>query len=200
MNLHLSDDVLPLTLRAAAPLSDDDLMRLSEENKPYRLERTAQGEITVMTPVGGIGGTHEFYVASQLFNWIDSSGTGIGFGPNTGFNLPDGSCLAPDAAWLSLSRWQALSPKQKEGYPPLCPEFIIEIRSRSDSRRLLETKMQLWLSNGAELAWLIDPIDSTITIYSASASDQVLTRPATISGAGPVTGFELNSSRLWTSV
>ena len=156
MNFQLNDDVLPITFRPLAPFTDEDLMRLSRENKPYKIERTAEGDISVMTPVGGIGGTHEFYVASELYQWIERNPTGIGFGSNTGFNLPDGSCLSPDAAWLALPRWNALTPEQQAGFPPLCPDFIIEIRSRSDPRRLLETKMQLWLANGAHLGWLLD--------------------------------------------
>lgn len=197
MNFQLSDDVLPLTFRPFAPLSDEDLMRLSRANKPYKIERTAHGEITVMTPVGGIGGTHEFYVASQLFNWIESTGSGIGFAANTGFNLPDGSCLSPDAAWLSRPRWNALTAEQQAGYPPLCPEFIIKIRSRSDSRRLLETKMQLWIANGAQLAWLLDPIDRSVTVYTPDQPPQTFLTPSQLTATGPVAGFALDLTRLW---
>lgn len=198
MNFHLSDDVLPITFRPLAPLTDEDLMRLSRENRPYKIERTAGGEISVMTPVGGIGGTHEAYVASFLFVWAEQDRRGLAFAANTGFNLPDGSCLSPDAAWLSLPRWHALTPEQQAGFPPLCPEFIIEIRSRSDPRRLLETKMQLWLANGAHLAWLLDPIDRTATIYTSAHNPETITTPTHLTGTGPVAGFDLQLARLWT--
>lgn len=199
MNLHISDDALPLSLRLAVPLTDEELMLLSEENRPYKIERTAEGEISVMTPVGGIGSTYEVYIASVLFQWAESNDRGMGFGSNAGFNLPDGSCLAPDAAWLSLPRWQALTPEQQAGYPPLCPEFVIEIRSRSDSRRLLETKMQLWLSNGAELGWLVDPVEGSVSIYEPGAEPSLLQRPEAVVGTGPVAGFVLRTTRLWAT-
>ncbi len=198
MNLRFSDDVLPITFRPSLPLSDEDLMRLSRENKPYKIERTHRGELTVMTPVGGIGSTHEVFVASALYNWNETVRTGVAFGSNAGFNLPDGSCLSPDAAWLALPRWLALTPEQQAGYPPLCPDFIIEIRSRTDPRRLLETKMQLWLSNGAQLAWLLDPIDQTATIYTPNAPPQTLTTPTHLTATSPIAGFTLPLARLWS--
>lgn len=178
-------------------MSDDDLMTFSSRNQPYKIERNNQGEITVMTPVGGIGGTHEILVSSGLYLWAESDGRGIAFGSNTGFNLPDGSTLSPDAAWLSLDRWNALSPEEKASFPPLCPEFVIEIRSRTDSRPLLETKMQLWLRNGAQLAWLIDPIDRSATIYQPGTPPATQGQPELLLGTGPVSGFELRSARLW---
>lgn len=189
---------LPVTLRPAIALSDEALIRLSEENKTCKIERTKEGEITIMTPGGGIGGGHEVFVASTLFLWSETDGRGVAFGSNTGFNLDDGSCLSPDAAWLSLARWNALTPKQKIGFPPLCPEFLIEIRSQSDPRRLLETKMQLWLENGAQLAWLIDPLEATITIYRPGEAIETLARPATITASHPVAGFSLRTERLWS--
>lgn len=197
--INLSGIGLPLAIRPGMRMTDDELIRFSERNRPFRFERNKEGEIVMMTPVGGIGGTHETYVAAMLFAWCEQTGIGIVFGPNTGFNLPDGSCLSPDAAWLSLERWNALTPKQQAGFPPLCPEFVIEIRSRSDPRRMVEAKMQLWLENGAELAWLIDPIDGNIVVYEQNSVPVVLDRPHSVLGAGPVAGFELRTSRLWNS-
>ena len=190
---------LPLTLRPTIALTDDELMRFSRENKPYKIERTKLGEITVMTPVGGIGGAHGVFVASALFLWNETTRLGIAFGSNAGFNLPDGSCLSPDAAWLSLDRWNALTTEQQAGYPPLCPEFIVEVRSRTDSRRLLETKMQLWLDNGAQLAWLIDPVDGNVMTCSQHTAPKTLDRPKLVIGTGPVAGFELRAERLCAS-
>jgi Uma2 family endonuclease len=145
MTLDLSSLAAPVLIRPAVPLTDEELIHFSEVNKPYRFERNKYGEIVMMTPVGGIGGTHEGWVFSSLINWNETAQTGIAFGPNTGFNLPDGSCLSPDAAWVSLARWNALTPEEQAGFPPLCPEFLIEVRSRSDSRRMVDEKMQLWL-------------------------------------------------------
>lgn len=195
--LDLLDLPLPLVLRPSARISDDDLMRFSEQNKPYRIERTKEGDILVMTPIGYIGGTHEIYVAGALLTWAEEDGQGSAVGPNVGFNLPDGSCLAPDAAWLSLDRVTALTPKQQAGYPPLCPDFVIEVRSQSDSRRIVEAKMQTWIDNGAHLAWLIDPIEANVSIYRPNEPTETLERPDIVAAHAPVAGFELRTTRLW---
>ena len=197
MSSSLLGLAFPVTLIPAQPPTDDELIRFSEANKPCRVERTREGEIVVMTPVGGIGGTHEFYVASMLYAWTEETGTGIGFGSNTGFNLRDGSCLSPDAAWLSLSRWEGLTPEEQAGFPPLCPEFVMEVRSRGDRRRMVEEKMSLWMENGAELAWLVDPVEGNAAIYRAGKAVRMLERPDAIEGEGPVAGFVLRAARLW---
>ena len=197
MPLNLAGLMPPITLRTAAPLSDDELMRFSEESKPYRVERNREGNLLVMTPVGYIGGQHESYVASALYQWEQRDSRGSAVGPNTGFNLPDGSCFAPDAAWTELSRLNQLTPAQLAGYPPLCPDFVIEVRSRTDPRALLKAKMELCMSNGAKLAWMLDPIDAAVTIYRESSGPEVLNRPASILGDGPVAGFVFDCSPLW---
>jgi len=197
MTLDLSSLAAPVLIRPAVPLTDEELIRFSEVNKPYRFERNKYGEIVMMTAVGGIGGTHENYVASSFFNWNESVQTGIAFAANTGFNLPDGSCLSPHAAWVSLARWNALTPDEQAGFPPLCPEFLIEVRSRSDSRRVVEEKMQLWLENGAQLAWLVDPIDANVSVYVPGQPVWTLERPETVEAGDPVAGFVLRAERLW---
>ncbi|SNS30982.1 Endonuclease, Uma2 family (restriction endonuclease fold) [Granulicella rosea] len=198
MSLNLTSLVPPISLRPSATLTDDELMRFSADNKPYKIERDRNGEITIMTPVGFTGGTHELYVASELLQWAERDGRGVAAGPNAGFSLPDGSCLAPDAAWVARSRLDLLSAEEQAGFLPLCPEFIIEVRSRTDPRRLLEAKMQLWLDNGAELAWLVDPIDGNISVYSAGSAVRTFDRPDVVKGTGSVAGFELHCTRLWS--
>jgi Uma2 family endonuclease len=200
MSLNLTSLVPPISLRPSATLTDDELMRFSEDNRPYKIERNRHGDIIIMTPVGGIGSTHEAYVAYCLLHWNETTGAGLAFISNAGFNLPDGSCLSPDAAWLARDRWAALTPEQQAGYPPLCPDFIIEIRLQSDSRRSVEDKMQLWLENGAKLAWLIDPIDGNLGIYSSAGKPaELLTRPELVKADPPVAGFELPCARLWSA-
>ena len=189
----------PVTLRPAAPLSDEELMRLSCRNKGYKIERTSEGDLTIMPPVGGIGGTHERYFTMEFGIWARQDGSGVDFSPNTGFNLPDGSTLAPDGAWIPLERWNALTLKQQEGFPPLCPEFIVEVRSKSDSRPILEAKMQTWISNGAKLAWLIDPLANTQTIYRPGRPTETLDRPEAVTAEAPVAGFQLVCSPLWSA-
>ena len=197
MTFNIDGLKLPLTLRAAVALTDRELERFSGENRPYRVERNKQGELTVMTPVNSIGGNYEFYVAGQLNQWTEEDGTGIGFSSATGFTLPDSSMLSPDASWISLAHWDALAPAQQAGYAKICPEFVIEIRSASDSRRMVEAKMLTWIENGAQLAWLIDPIEATVAIYRPNEPTEILERPDLVLGHAPVDGFKLKTTRLW---
>ena len=196
--IDLLDLELPITLKPSARVSDEELMRFSAQNQPFKIERNKEGDLTIMTPVGGIGSTHEQYITRVLGNWTELNGTGIDFSPSAGFNLPDGSCLQPDASWMTLERWNSLTLKQQTGFPPLCPDFIVEVRSHSDSRRVLEDKMQTWLDNGAKLAWLVDPIAASVTIYRPSRAPETLDRPEIVVGEGAVAGFELPCTRLWT--
>jgi Uma2 family endonuclease len=197
MPIDLLELPMPVTLRPNSPISDEELMRFSQRNQPYRIERTKDGGITIMTPVGGIGGNHEFMIAAAFARWMEVTGDGIVFSPSTGFKLPDGSCLSPDGSWVSSARWNALTPAQQAGYPPLCPDFLIEVRSRTDARDTLEDKMQFWLENGAKLAWLIDPIESSVTIYRPGHARETLHRPEVVQAADPAAGFELVCTRLW---
>jgi Uma2 family endonuclease len=197
--IDLADLEMPIVLRPSARVSDDVLMRFSAKN-PYKIERNRDGELTIMTPVGGIGGTHEKYITVKLGVWTEQDGTGIDFSPSTGFRLPDGSCLQPDASWISLDRWNSLTLQQQTGFPPLCPDFLIEVRSQSDVRRVLEAKMQAWMENGARLAWLVDPIDGNVTIYRAGQAAEMLVRPEVVVAGEPVAGFELSCARLWVAL
>ena len=195
--IDLLDLPLPLILRPSSRVSDDDLIRFSVRNNLYKVERNTEGDLVVMTPVGGIGGTHELYVSASLAAWVEQDGTGIAFSPNTGFNLADGSCRAPDAAWVPFHRWDALTEQQRESFLPFCPDFLIEVRSHSDSRKYLEAKMQKWIDNGAQLAWLVDPIDANVLVYRPNQPTETLERPDVVIAHAPVRGFELRTTRLW---
>ena len=198
--LNLDDLTFPLILRPDAPLTDEQLIRFSERNRLYKIERNKHGDLTIMTPLGGLGGTHEMYVSFKFMDWSEQDGTGMAFSPNTGFKLPDTSTLSPDVAWLPLSKWNSLTLDQQKSFPPFCPEFLIEVRSQSDSRRIVEGKMQQWLDNGALLAWLVDPIDATVTIYRPNLPTQTLEHPDVVHGDPPVAGFQLPCTRLWPAV
>ena len=200
MQLNFESLTVPFSLRTGLTLSDDELIRFSVENKGYKIERTAKGDITIMSPVGGIGGVHEGYVWGEFYVWNKQSRSGEVISPSGGFNLPDGSCLSPDLAWISFARWNALTLQQQTSFPPLCPDFVIEVRSASDSRRELESKMQLWLSNGAQLAWLVDPLDANVTIYRPDQVPEALDRPEIVAAAAPVAGFQLDCAPLWTAL
>ena len=197
MQMDFSSLPAPVAMRFEVPMTDEQLIEFSIRNKPWRFEREKNGEITIMTPVGGTGSLHEMTVSSALNAWNRREKTGVVFATNAGFTLPDGACLAPDAAWLAVERWRALTSKEREGFPPLCPEFVIEIRSQSDPREPLEEKMQRWIENGARLAWLIDPLEKQVVIYRPNEATETLESPDIIRGHAPVEGFELEMQPIW---
>ncbi len=147
---------MAISLKMAAPPSDDEILELSNRNPGYQFERSAAGEL-IVTPNSGESGRRDAVVVMQLGRWAEVQGGGVVFGSSTGFRLPDGSLLSPDAAWLPKERWMALTPEQRDSFGPLCPDAVFEILSKSDSQRALRAKMQAYLANGARLAVLIDP-------------------------------------------
>src|SRR5271156_7109864 len=157
MNFALAGMPLPLRFRPDKPMTDEELMRFCAANDLLRVERDANGEILVMTPAGNNTGRKNAYLIQVLGTWSDADGRGYAFDSNTGFTLPDGSMRSPDAAWVEAYRWDALSEADKNRFSPICPDFIIELRSPSDNLPDLEAKMDLWIANGAQMAWLIDP-------------------------------------------
>ena len=187
---------LPLAIRLSEPFSDEQLRAFAEKIEPYRIERNAQGEIEIMTPLVPGGGRRESYVIGRLELWAEEHG-GESFSSDTGFTLPDGSMRCPDASWISRERWLALTEEERNEFSPICPEFVVEIVSKSDSRKTVERKMEMWIANGAQLAWLIDPFAATLTIYRPGHAPHQLTRPEWVEADTVVPGFRLETSRLW---
>ena len=192
----LSQFPMPMRFRPAIDLSDDELLAFSERNELHEIERNAAGELEVRMSPGGQGSRLEAMVISQLSQWTEAHG-GVCFSSNSGFRLADGSMRAPDAAWLEQTRWNTLSKPEQEGYVPLCPDFLIEVLSRTDSRRSLELKMQQWMSNGAKLAWMIDPYEAAVSVYRPDAAIEVRSRPEFVEAGAPVPGFRLLTQGLW---
>jgi Uma2 family endonuclease len=197
MNLALPEIDQPIRLRFDRPLTDEELMRFCAENDPLRVERDANGELIVMSPSGSEGGGIETDVATELNIWARKDGRGKVFGSNAGFTLPDGSVRAADAHWVSWPRWNALSEAERKRYAPLCPEFVIEVRSESDRLAELQDKMRMWLANGAEVAWLIDPSRKAVEVYRPGREAEVLQGTSAAEGEGPVAGFVLELGRVW---
>ena len=193
---NLAGIPLPLTLHLPVPMNDAQLLEFSSRNSLYRMERAANGDLEIMTPVGGNGSRWEAYVVRELDLWAERAG-GICFSSSGGFSLPDGSVRSPDTAWISQDRWDALTAEQRSSFPPLCPDFVIELRSSSDSRAVLERKMQTWLLNGVKLAWLIDPQVGEIVVYSAETEAETLNHPEWVQAGPPVYGFRLHCARFW---
>ena len=171
--------------------------QLCRDNRDLRLELTSEGELIVMPPAGSASGLRNSVLNHQLTNWVQIDGTGIAFDSSTGFTLPNGAVRSPDASWLQLSRWAALTEDEKEGFAPLCPDFAVELRSPSDSLTQLQNKMQEYMANGAKLGWLIDPIKRRVWVYRPDSEPEVLEDPETVSGEPLLRGFVLNLRELW---
>ena len=197
MLLALPESESVIRLHFAHSLSNADLLRFCSENRPLQVEREATGELTIMTPTSSKIGRLESRICAALDRWAAEHGQGDCFGPSAGFLLPDSSVRAADAHWLSHRRWNALSPAEQEGFAPVCPEFVIEVRSTSDDLATLCAKMRMWLANGAELAWLADPERKVVEIFRPGEIPEVLDDPETVSGTGPVQGFQLALRKLW---
>jgi Uma2 family endonuclease len=197
MNFALSEIPLPLRFRPEKPMSDEELMRFCAANDDLRVERDANGEILVMTPAGNRTGRMNALIIAALTTWAESDGRGYAFDSNTGFSLPDGSMRSPDAAWVRRAKWDALSEEEKERFSHISPEFIIELRSPTDSLGELQAKMELWIANGVQLGWLIDPEKKTVSVYRADEQPEVLAHPTSVQGNGVMAGFELVMARVW---
>jgi Uma2 family endonuclease len=158
---------------------------------------TAKQELVIMAPTGSETGRRsgELFYASMA--WAKKDGTGISFDSSTGFTLPNGAIRSPDASWVKRERWEALSKDQREGFAPLCPDFVIELRSRTDLLTDLQAKMQEYIDNGARLGWLIDPTDKRVYVYRPSQAVEVLDDPAFVSGDPVLPGFVLHVRELW---
>jgi Uma2 family endonuclease len=197
MALALNEIEPPIRLVPESPMSDEQFLRFCAANEPLRFERDANGEIIVMSPTGFEGSGIESEVFTELAVWARADGRGKAFVPTAGFKLPDTSVRAADAAWVSWQRVNSVGPAEAKGFPSICPEFVIEVRSQSDRLAELKAKMEQWIANGAEVAWLIDPIDKTVTVYRPGAAPEEHVNPSSVQGTGPIAGFELVLARVW---
>jgi len=178
-----------------ALVSVADFWRLSAENPGLRMELHANGEILIMTPTQRTTGFFGSDITGQLRNWAVQDGRGYACDSSTGFTLPDGSVLSPDAAWIDSSKWH---PGKEDDYlTPMSPDFVIELRSKNDRLAESRRKMQLWLANGVPLAWLIDPERKTVEIYRPGKAVEEQDGNTAAYGEGPVGGFVLELGRIW---
>jgi Uma2 family endonuclease len=189
--------LLELPHAIALHVTQEQFERLAAANRDLKLERTAAGELIVNPPTGGETGYRNVKIAYFLVKWVEErGGSGIPFDSSTGFTLPSGATRSPDASWVSRERWEALSPQQRQGFIPLCPDFVIELRSESDSFGPLQAKMQEYIDSGAKLGWLIDPQNRRVEIYRAGGRE-VLENPRELSGEAILPGFILDLIKIW---
>lgn len=188
---------LPVRLRPSAPVSDEALYAFCRLNRDLRIERTREGELIIMSPTGGETGKRNFALTVLFGAWVARDGTGIGFDSSTGFILPNGAERSPDVAWVRKSRWEALTPGQRERFVPLCPDFVVELKSPSDDLRELRAKLAEYMENGAQLGWLIDPEDRSVTVFRPGRAPETLPDPAQVSGEPVLPGFVLEPAAIW---
>ncbi|MGA1622789.1 MAG: Uma2 family endonuclease [Synechocystis sp.] len=178
-------------------LSDEQFYQLCLANRDLRFERNPQGDLVIMSPTGGETSNRNGILILRLGLWAERDGTGIFFDSSGGFKLPNGGDRSPDAAWLKRERWEGLTPEQRRKFVPLCPDFVIELRSPSDELKPLREKMQEYQENGARLGWLIDRQTRTVEIYRPGPVVEVLENPESLSGETVLPGFVLDLAPIW---
>src|ERR1019366_9085897 len=203
MQLVLPEITAPvkLTFDPSQAMNDDAYYEFCAANPDLRIERSPQGEIIIVPPAGGESDYRSADSIAQLMYWAKKDGRGKAFGSGFEFILPSGAGYSPDAAWLSNKRLSKLSKQQRRKFPPVCPEFVIEVMSPSDRLKAAKDKMAAWMAEGVELAWLIDGDHETVYIYRAdSQKPEKRTGIASLSGEGPVAGFVLDLRAIWAGL
>lgn len=184
-------------LKPVVNLSDDQLYEFSQINRELRIERNAQGELIIMPPTGGDTGERNAEITMQLRLWAKKDGTGATFDSSTGFRLPNGAVRSPDASWVRHSRLGAVSAEERKRFIPLCPDFVIELRSQTDSLGGLQDKMREYIDNGSRLGLLIDAARKRVYVYQPDEPVREVESPETISGDPVLPGFELALREIW---
>ncbi|NER86993.1 Uma2 family endonuclease [Moorena sp. SIO3A2] len=179
------------------PITNEQFYQLCAANRDLKLERTAKGGLIIMPPTGGETSKRNSDINFELNLWNRQTKLGITFDSSGGFTLPNGASFSPDAAWIPVAKWESLTPEQKTRFLPLSPDFIIELRSPSDSLKLLQNKMQEYMDNGSRLGWLINPKNRQVEIYRQGKEKDVLDNPTTLSGEDVLPGFVLTISLIW---
>lgn len=178
-------------------LTDEQFFQLCQDNELIRFERNADGTVLMMPLVGGITSIRNANLAYQLGLWSRDGNLGIAFDSSAGFTLANSAVRSPDASWLKRDKWDALSQAQKERFAPVCPDFVVELRSNTDCLQRLQDKMQEYRDNGASLGWLIDLETYQVEIYRFGQEVEVLKSPTTLSGETILPGFILNLESIW---
>lgn len=197
--LLIQNESTPLTviLPGSESMTTEQFYEFCLANRDLRIERTANGEVIVMPPAFSDTGNRNLKIAQQVGNWADRDGTGETFDSSAGFTLPNGATRSPDVSWIKLERWNALTENQKASFAPICPDFVIELRSQSDTLKGLQAKMQEYIANGVLLGWLIDRQNQKVYIYRPNREAEVLDNPETVSGEPELPGFVLQMAKIW---
>ena len=184
-------------LDSVIDLTDEQFYQLCQKNRDLKFERSASGELIIMAPTGGDTGRSNFEIAVELGIWNRQTKLGVAFDSSTGFKLPNGANRSPDVAWIQQARWNALTPEQKAGFIPLCPDFVIELVSPSDRLTTVQEKRQEYRENGVQLGWLIDRKSQQVEIYRPNHDVEILKSPVSLAGEGILPGFVLSLDSIW---
>ena len=191
--MELPTIALHSPLELTLELTDEQFFQLCLDNRDLRFERTATGELIIMPPTGSETGRRNSDLNFQLQSWSrQNKHLGVVFDSSTGFKLPDGSDISPDAAWIRRDRWDALTAEEKEKFAPICPDFVVELRSASDSLEKLRAQMKVYVKNGARLGWLLDRKNRKVEISRQDREVEILDAPQTLSGENVLPGFVLD--------
>ena len=190
-------NALTVNLDSVIKMTDEQFFQLCQNNRELRFERNANGKLIIMPPTGGETGNKNARITQQVMNWTDADGTGIAFDSSTCFKLPNGADRSPDASWIKLERWDALTDEEKQKFPPICPDFVIELLSPSDSLKTTQEKMKEYIDNGVRLGILINRKSRQVEIYRSGKEVEILDSPATVSGEDVLKGFVLNLGMIW---
>ena len=192
---------LPLVLftRPAIDMTDDQFFEFCQINRGLRIERTAEGDLIIMTPAGGETSWRNSELVTALNVWAKRDGTGIVFDSSGGFILPNGATRSPDVAWVKRERLAVLTSEQKKKFLPLCPDFALELRSPTDRLQAVKDKMQEYIENGLKLGWLIDPEVKEVYVYTPDGQVELLENPSLLSGEPVLPRFVLNLEDIWTA-
>lgn len=192
-----SSNYLVLQMSPVWEMNPDSFFEFCQLNSHLRIERNAAGKLIIMSPAGSETGNRNAKLMQQLANWTDQDGGGIEFDSSAGFILPSGATRSPDASWISLTKWNSLSPDQKTKFAPIAPDFVAELRSPSDSLQILQDKMKEYIDNGVSLGWLIDRPNRQVYVYDPNSGVKCLDNPQVVAGDPVLSGFRLNLAKIW---
>lgn len=197
-NLTQADEYLPPELIGLCdPITPEQFEELCRKYTELRLELTSTGELVIMPPTGSETSVRNADLTVQLGVWTKRDGTGVCFESSNMFALPSGARRSPDASWCTREKWESLTRRQKQGFAPICPDFVVELRSPSDRLPQLRNKMVEYIENGASLGWLIDPLEFRVYVYRPNHEVEILEHPESVSGDPLLPGFTLNLVELW---
>ena len=197
LDISVSDPVVVHFEPSKLRMNDEEFFEFCQLNPELRIERTSEGDIIVMSPTGGKTGRRNAKLIVAFGRWAEKDGSGQFFDSSTEFILPNRAGRAPDLSWVRNERWNSLTSKEQEQFPPLCPDFVVELRSPTDRLKILMTKMEEYIANGAQLGWLIDPLERKVYIYRPGVAAEVLDDPKEVSGGPLLKGVVLDVQSLW---